>query len=97
MYVVTVTFSVKGDHFDDFLMAVKKQAADSLQQEPDCSLFDVCVNEDANAVFLYELYTDKQAFDLHLQSNHFAKFNAKVTPWTDSKQVGTWSLVSGNL
>ena len=95
MFVVTVTFKVKGDCFDDFLMAMKKQATQSLEREPGCHVFDVAMDLDQKStVFLYEIYTDSSAFNLHLESDHFKSFDEKVAPWTDGKQVATWSLVS---
>jgi quinol monooxygenase YgiN len=97
MYVVTVEFDIAPEHREEFLIAVKKQAADSLSLEPDCHYFDVCVVERAakEVIYLYELYTDRAAFDVHLQSDHFKNFNEKVTPWTVEKIVGLGTLAQG--
>ena len=35
----------------------------------------------------YETYTDKDAFDIHLQSDHYLAFNEEVTPWVKEKIV----------
>ena len=40
-----------------------------------------------NIVFLYETYTDKDAFDVHLNSKHYLAFNEEVTPWVKEKIV----------
>jgi (4S)-4-hydroxy-5-phosphonooxypentane-2,3-dione isomerase len=97
MYVVTVEFEIAPEHRDAFITAVKKQAADSLTLEPDCHYFDVCLVErrGKEIVYLYELYTDRAAFDAHLASDHFIAFNEKVTPWTVEKIVGLGTLAQG--
>lgn len=94
MYIVSVTFDIKAAHIAEFMGAVLDQAHNSLELEPDCHTFDVCVSDDQPArVFLYERYTDAAAFDVHLKSKHFAAFDAQVAPWIAAKQVDTWKQV----
>ena len=94
MYVVIVEFTTRPEHFDSFLERVQQQAKDSLQLEIDCHHFDVCLNpERDNFVLLYELYTDKSAFDTHLESNHFLDFNGAVQDWVVDKKVDTFQKV----
>lgn len=95
MFVVCVTFEIRAPHWSEFVDAVMQQAQNSLQLEPDCHVFDVCLNDSKTSrVFLYEKYTDAAAFDLHLKSEHFAKFDELVTPWIEAKQVDTWAEAS---
>ena len=91
MFVVVVEFTIAPESFDDFLRRVKQQAADSLDLEPDCHVFDVCTSpERANLVLLYEVYTGAAAFQLHLDSEHFHAFDQEVTPWVTDKKVQTY-------
>lgn len=93
-FVVTVLFKLVAEHASAFHAAVRIQARNSLERESECHRFDVCVDPvDPSSVFLYEIYTDKAAFDAHLASQHFAEFNALVSPWTVAKEVRTFSLV----
>ncbi len=95
MYVVTVEFIVKENFLDLFHAAMMEQAANSLKLEKDCHHFDVAIAENAPCrFFLYELYTDKVAFDHHLDSEHFKIFNNLVTEWVSDKTVQGWSLQS---
>src|SRR5262245_6594255 len=95
MLVITVTFRVKEGYEDRFLKRVSQQAADSLQAEPDCRRFDVSVDlKDSHRVFLYEIYTDENAFGAHLRSQHFLAFDRETTGWFDDKVVERWSTVS---
>jgi quinol monooxygenase YgiN len=92
MFVVTVSFVVDSGFEADFKEAVIKQAQNSLALEADCHVFDVCVAVDnAASIFLYEKYSDANAFDDHLASKHFKSFDALVGPWVKSKTVHKWS------
>ena len=91
MYVVTVKFDIRAGQIGPFMKAMKQQAGNSLRLEPGCRVFDVCVDPSAeNRVFLYEKYTDQNAFQAHLDSDHFKDFDAQVKPWVVDKQVETW-------
>ena len=88
MYVITVTFTIKSAHLDEFLPAMLENAKTSIEQEEGCHHFDVCSDhENPNVIFLYELYTNKSAFNAHLASNHFHNFNNKTSNWIVSKEV----------
>lgn len=92
MYVVTVTFRIKAEYKAEFREGMVLQARNSLALEAGCHQFDVCFDpEDPCAVFLYEIYTDKQAFDAHLQSDHFTSFDANTKNWIEQKTVNTWT------
>ena len=95
MFVVAVTFRLHAARADAFLAAVQENARLSLEEEPDCHRFDVAVGESGpETVFLYELYTDRAAFDEHLASAHFKSFDAKVADWIESKDVQTYRLTA---
>ena len=56
--------------------------------------FDVCFDPDNPCrCVLYERYDDRDAFEVHLASDHFREFDAKVQPWVQSKIVETWEQV----
>ena len=91
MFVVTVTFVVKDEYVDDFKPVMETQATNSLTLEPGCHQFDVCFDpSDRRRVFLYELYTDRAAFDEHLKTDHFLNFDATVKDWLISKVAENW-------
>jgi len=91
MYIVTVLFSILPAHIEDFRKAVKIQAKTSLTEEAGCLQFDVAVDPDDSGVcFLYEIYEDREAFDLHLKSAHFAAFDKTTLPWVNLKTIQTY-------
>ncbi|EBA11126.1 putative quinol monooxygenase [Roseobacter sp. CCS2] len=94
MYAVIVTFQVVADEMPAFMPLMRKNAAMSLAQEAGCHQFDICTDPmHPDDVFLYELYTDRPAFDLHLASDHFKVFDAKTKPMITAKVVRTYQDV----
>jgi quinol monooxygenase YgiN len=88
MFVVVVEFTLHAQHVEAFRARVREQAADSLELEPECRVFDVCIDpRRKDIVLLYEVYADRAAFDAHLASAHFAAFDAVVKPWFSDKRV----------
>jgi quinol monooxygenase YgiN len=88
---VTVRFTVKPGREDAFLARVLRQAADTLQHEPECRQFDVCrASGDPRRVFLYEIYTDDMAFTAHLGTAHFLAFDRQTRDWIDEKVAERW-------
>jgi (4S)-4-hydroxy-5-phosphonooxypentane-2,3-dione isomerase len=96
MYVVIVFFEAKPEHVAAVRGALLGQARNSLEREKGCRQFDVAEDPvDPAAFFLYETYDDEAAFKAHLETEHFKTFNEMVTPWTASKRVLTYELISG--
>ena len=88
MFVITVKFVINEKDIEKFKVRMLQQARDSLELEKDCHQFDVCHDpNNKNIVFLYEIYTDKNAFDIHLNSKHYLAFNDEVTSWVKEKIV----------
>jgi quinol monooxygenase YgiN len=88
MFVVTVEFRIDATHVEAFRRAMADNARQSVQTEPGCQQFEVCVDPaDATQVFLYELYDSAEAFALHLQAPHFLAFDQATRHMVQSKLV----------
>lgn len=96
-YVVTVAFEVHPEHLAKFRVAMQANARTSLLVEPGCLVFDVCEASDRPAFFLYELYADEAAFDVHLQAQHFKDFDSASSAWVVSKHVARFQRLSDAL
>ena len=93
MFVVTVIFQVKKGHIQKFAEAIQANAQFSMDKEPSCQRFDVCKDpDDTNSIFLYEVYESRESFSLHLETEHYKKFDALVSQWVESKAVKAWEL-----
>ncbi len=88
---VVVRFVIRSGKESPFLERALQQAVESLNREPDCRVFDVCVDPaDAGRILLYEIYTNAAAFAHHLQTAHFMSFDADTRDWVDEKVVERW-------
>ncbi len=88
MYAVTVTFTIKPGQMEAFLHSMRANAAASLANEEGCHQFDICCDPSVpDQVFLYELYSDRAAFDAHCKTAHFEAFNAVSENMVASKSV----------
>lgn len=92
MYVVAVRFALLPEHASTFRSPMLENAATSLREEPGCHRFDVCFSDDGLHCFLYELYTDRAAFEEHLRSGHFLRFNDQTARMVREKRVETYHL-----
>jgi autoinducer 2-degrading protein len=87
-YVITVEFEIDPQKVADFLPRVRENARASLKREPGCRQFDVCVDpSQPSFVFLYERYLSRSAFEEHLASEHFDRFDAATRDMVVSKRV----------
>jgi (4S)-4-hydroxy-5-phosphonooxypentane-2,3-dione isomerase len=88
MYVVVVDFKIKPESLAEFMPLMLENARASRETEAGCRQFDVCVDPaDKSRIFLYELYDDRAAFDAHLATAHFKRFDAAVAPMVAAKAV----------
>ncbi len=88
MYAVIVTFEIKADQKEIFQTLMLELAKNSLAAEPDCHYFDVVLDENnTNTFHLYELYTNADAFKVHLESPHFQSFNEETASMVKNKTV----------
>jgi len=90
MFVVTVSIAVKPEAFPAFLLAMKRQAATTLEREPDCLQFDVSRGDDG-AIFLYEVYRNQAAFEAHCGTDYFQAFERGVRELIDDKTIATYT------
>lgn len=96
MFAVVVTFRIEAGAVATFLPAVTENAKTSVAQEPGCHRFDVCTDPARpDEVFLYELYTDRAAFDAHLATAHFKAFDTLASGMIAAKDVRTYERVEG--
>lgn len=94
MFVVTVLFQILPQHIAEFRPLILKNAAASLELETGCRRFDVSFSEDKRCCLLYELYTDRAAFDAHIRTPHFQEFDSQSAPIIESKILDTFILES---
>ena len=93
-FAVVVTFRVPADRMAQFLPLIVANARASLRDEPGCHQFDVVTDPARpDEVFLYEVYTDRAAFEAHKQTPHYAVFDTEGARMVADKQVRTYTEV----
>lgn len=96
MFVVVVDIEITEGSVDAFMEHMMRQARTSLKEEIGCHAFDVCVApENPHRIMLYEVYTDRDAFDAHLSAPYFGRFDTAVQPLMVSKTVRTLRRIGG--
>lgn len=94
--VVVVDLLIDDDALADFMALLQANAQTSLQQEPGCHHFDVCVDQACpTRILLYEIYTDEAAFAAHLASAHYQGFDARTKQMIRSKSVRRLTIKAG--
>jgi quinol monooxygenase YgiN len=94
MFAVTVVFRIREESIDAFLPLMIENAKASLKLEPGCRQFDVCSDPARPLeIFLYEIYDNAAAFQVHLDTPHFKRFDAAVAEMIEEKSVRTYSRV----
>lgn len=93
MFAVIVRFEIWSHSVAKFQDLVLAQAANSLKLEDACHQFDVVQDSsDLSVFYLYEIYDDRAAFDVHLASAHFKQFDSEAQSMIARKEVwlGSW-------
>jgi len=93
-YVVAVAIVPKPEHRAEFRDEMIANATASREQERGCRQFDVCESADGGEIFLYEIYDDEAAFQEHLKTEHYKRFNARTTPWLTEKRILKYRRIS---
>ena len=93
-YVVLVDFRLKPGARAVFRNLIDDNARQSARLEPGCLRFDVVEpHGDEDTVLLYEIYRDRGAFEAHLRSEHYARFDASSAGLVVSKTIRLGELV----
>ena len=90
-HAVVVQFELKPGILEEFRQLVQRQARLSLEREPGCEVFDVCLDPgNSYRVVLYEIYASAEDFAQHLASEHFRNFDSDTASMIANKTV--WQL-----
>jgi autoinducer 2-degrading protein len=92
-FVITVDFNLKPGAMAEFRRLVDRNAQESCRNEPGCSRFDVLIPVGQNdRILLYEIYSDRAAFDAHLKTPHYDLFSRESAPLVVGKHVAEFEL-----
>ena len=93
-FVIFVDFRLKPGSLADFRRLIDENARTSCREEPGCRRFDVLEPAgESDRIVLYEIYDDRAAFDAHVKTRHFARFNEASAALVAAKSVTELNLV----
>ena len=82
MYIIIAAIQIKEGFKDRYIDGLVVNASSAVRDEPGCSRFDVIQDaNDANKIWVYEVYDDEAAFQAHTQAPHFLKFREASADW----------------
>jgi quinol monooxygenase YgiN len=93
-FVIVVDFRLKPGATAAFRRLIDENARASCRDEPGCRRFDVLeVQVESDRIVLYEVYKNRAAFDAHIKTRHFARFNEESASLVAAKTVAEFDLV----
>ena len=93
-YVVIVDFVLKPGKRAEFRTMIDSNARASFTNEEGCRRFDVLEpSGEADRILLYEIYTDRAAFEAHIETGHFRHFDRASADLVLKKSFVERSLV----
>jgi autoinducer 2-degrading protein len=94
MHVVAVEFIAKPGDEERMRSRLMQHARDSLSNEEQCLVFDICVDpKNAARFFLYEVYENTAAFDHHAATDHLSSFRSDIADWVASKSISMYERI----
>ena len=85
---LVVDFTIKPEAKAQFLEIIREHASKTLENEEGCLQFEVCDPvEGVNRVFLYEMYADDAAFEIHKGSPTLARTRERYEDIVESRDI----------
>ena len=82
MFAIFASIKIKPDQRENFLASVTENAKLSVRDEPGCLRFDVsCDEEDGDRYLLYEVFTDEEAWQAHMEMPHVQRTMQGSKDW----------------
>ena len=95
MLAVCVDFEIDLTSLDAFLIIMMKNASVSLASEVGCHQFDIAQDQqNPTKIFLYELYDDAVAFELHKKASHYLEFNDAISGMVNKRSIRLLKKIS---
>lgn len=80
---------------EDFLARAREHRINVLNNEPGCQRFDLLnPQEDGDAVFLYEVYADKEALETHFNTPYMKEYLDDTGPMIANRKRTLCTLVN---
>ena len=93
VFIHTVTYEVEASDLAIFRASINQHAETTRRREDGCTRFDVCYGADRPTLCLtYVVFESTDAFDHHMQSDHYHVFEELSRDWIVSRIEQFWEL-----
>ena len=84
MYIIISPIQIKAGYKDQYVQKLVDVAKESVSTEPGCLRLDVIQDaNDANRVWVYEIFKDTGALQTHMKLPFFMEFMDATKDWRD--------------
>lgn len=82
MKALVVKVQIKAEFRDQFMKVMLADGVGSEKNEPDCLMFNIVSDAaDPNTLYLFEVYKDDNAIEVHKKMPHFVKWVETTGDW----------------
>ncbi len=80
---------------DNYINRARQHRANVLKNETGCQRFDlVTSDENADMVYLYEVYDDEAALEIHMNTDYMAEYRADTGPMIADRKLNRCTLAN---
>ena len=96
--VIAAPQYVKEENINQFIDSITLDSIGSTNEEPGCLRFDVYQNiNDPSEIYLYEVYSNDDAFEYHRGTPHIKKWQETVKDMYDESRKGQNGIRGKNI
>lgn len=86
--VLIVEYTLKPGQRDAYVARAREHRDNVLSNEPGCKQFDLIIPDDQpDKAFLYEIYADAAAYEVHGKTKYMQEYRADIGPMTLDRRV----------
>jgi quinol monooxygenase YgiN len=88
MMIRIAEIEIKPEYLDEYLSILTEESKASVELEPGViAIYPMYQQENPSQIRLLEIYADKQAYELHLQTPHFKHYKTKTLKMVNSLKL----------
>ena len=97
MMIRIAEIEVYPKYLDEYMAILKEESRASLELEHGViSIYPMSQKEHPSQIKILEIYTDKEAYDAHLQTPHFKKYKSSTQKMVKSLKLIDMNVIDGH-
>ena len=88
MLIRIAEIEIDSSHLDEYIAILKEESEASVRKEPGViSIFPMFQKEDPTEIRILEIYANKEAYESHLQTQHFKHYKKETSEMVKSLKL----------